>query len=138
VWCPPRACCFLLLLTSFFIPARLECLYSGCVHTALYTRAYCFFCCRLHSHCKRYEYLHQRCVHAALYTRAKTAQLTADNATLETRLGPLRAAKGAEVSAADLAKMEKEFVDLVVGLQCGDTTCFTTFIVCSQRRCSCC
>ena len=39
--------------------------------------------------------------------KLKTAQLTSDNAAFETKLGPLRAAKGADVSPADMAKMEK-------------------------------
>lgn len=45
--------------------------------------------------------------------KAKTAQLTNDNAALETKLGPLRAAGTAEVSASQMAKTEKEFVELV-------------------------
>jgi len=45
--------------------------------------------------------------------KAKTAQLTVDNTAVETKLAPLRAAQGADVSPADLAKMEKEFVELV-------------------------
>ena len=32
---------------------------------------------------------------------------------MESKLGPLRSAKGADVSAADMAKMEKEFISLV-------------------------
>lgn len=50
---------------------------------------------------------------ARLCAQGKTTQLTSDNAALETKLGPLRASQGADVSAADMALMETEFVDLV-------------------------
>ena len=44
---------------------------------------------------------------------AKTEQLNKENAELETKLAPLRAKKGADVSPTEMRKMEDEFVKLV-------------------------
>ena len=42
--------------------------------------------------------------------KVKVEQLTAENASMETRLVPMRAAKGTSVSASEMKKMEDEFV----------------------------
>ena len=45
--------------------------------------------------------------------KARTTQLATENGDLETKLAPLRASKGAEISPAEMKKAEDAFVNLV-------------------------
>ena len=45
--------------------------------------------------------------------KQRTTQLTTENGDLETKLAPLRASKGAEISPAEMKKAEDAFVNLV-------------------------